>query len=411
MAGFREHLRGAYSPEELKDRFGVEDVSSFDYCGYLRELNASTVWEDPNQMLLNEYLRFQYTGRVNQIKELIRGAKEYAGRPLLVSANVYGLLPSLQVYVPLLDFAVAEAPFRLPPEGQFTLYRLAEAAGLDAFYAFPDIYNLASLGEDDCGLWSCWLAEAEASGGSLLLPYEAYTYGGGAYTLPQEEIVDYIGFVARNRGLYVGAVRLADVALLHSLGSTLYDWGAWESFNEAGLMLQTLHAQFDVVYCGDGEFVSTAPSLDDLLMYGTIVVPARTELDPALSSLLQSYEESGGLIVRLDEDVGLNELAELLPAGGLETSAPGDVGVATYLKGESIVIHMINYRYDYSKHAFTPHADIDVSVRLPPGLNPEGECVLTSPDAGTETIGYVREGDWIRFRVPSLRGYTVITIS
>jgi len=411
MAGFREYLRGVYSSEELSINFGIEDVSSFDYGGYLRELNASTVWEDPNRELLNEYLRFQYTDRFNQIRDLIHCAKEYAGRPILVSANVYGLLPNLQIYTPLLDFAVAEAPFRLPPVGQTTLYFLAEATGLDAFYAFPDIFNLASLGEGDNGLWRSWFAEAQAAGGSLLLPYKAYTYGGGSYTLPTKEIEDYARFVARSRELYEGTTRLADVGLLHSLGSTLYDWGAWEGFTEAGLMLQALHSQFEVVYIGDGEFVSAALTLEELLRYGAIVVPARTQLDQATGNLLQMYEESGGTVVQLDEETRPDELTGLLPGGSLETSASSDVGVTTCVKEESLIVHMINYRYDYQEHTFTPQTDIELSVRLPTGLNPRGECVLVSPDTGMETMDYVEEGNWIRLRVQTLQGYAVIEIS
>jgi len=109
--------------------------------------------------------------------------------------------------------------------------------------------------------------------------------------------------------------------------------------------------------------------------------------------------------------VGPGELAQLLPVGSLETSAPSDVGVTTYVKGESIIVQMVNYGYDYQEHAFTNHMDIDVSVRLPPGFDPVGECVITSPDADAETLDCVREGEWIRLRVPSLKGYTVIRIS
>jgi len=257
MAGFRAYLAGHFSERDLHDHFGIEDVHPFDYRTYLLAHNAGSVWQDPNFDLAKEYLKFQYSSRYAQISDLIQYAREYAGRDILFSANTYGMLPSQQIYIPLLDFAVFEMPIGTLPEGKhFVTYLLGEAlAPSETFTAFPNIFDLASMSPDDWRLWQHWLAEAAACGGSFLLPYKAYTYGGGEFNLTADRISLYTDFIRANGKFYEGTSKPAKVGLLYSLSSTLFNNSAWQEFIDTAQVLQESHVPFTIVYEGDGQFI------------------------------------------------------------------------------------------------------------------------------------------------------------
>jgi hypothetical protein len=415
IKGFRDYLAGHYAAADLLDRFGISDIASFDYRGYLHANNATSVWEDPNHDLLYEYMMFQYTGRLKQINDLIKYARDYAGRDILFSANIYGLSPSLQIYIPSLDFIVSETPIGLLPAGkQFARYFLSEAIDPSIpFTAFPDIFDLEKLSTEDWRLWRHWLAEAYACNASFLLPYQAYTYGGGEYTLPAEKIADYTTFITNHPEYYRDTSALADVAVLFSLESALRDWSAWENFLNLGKRLQEAHVQFRVVFCGDSQLFPAVPDAAELERYQALIIPPGHSFAGEVKTLLEQYAQNGGSILEpaTPEDIptDFSSIAETGIKPLLETSASGNMSITVSRKDDAIIAHIINYNYDYAAHDFMPEKGIEITLNIPASLATGNKTLrLMSPDYPEEVLKYSLDGNSLTFTVPEVHEYSVL---
>ncbi len=429
MAVFNLYLAAKYTPEQLRSLFGIENLLSFNYRLYLLEHGATDYWGDPNQLLQLEYLKAKRLARREFIGELVLHTKQVAGREVLMGGNLYGLNPDQLIYLPYLDFVIFEMPITSPtrsltlplPGKHLTTYLLGEAAAPDKpLTGFPDVFDLAGLSEEEWWLWRCWLAEARSCGASFLLPYRAYTHGGGAYTLPAEKISPYTRFFAGHPQYYENLERVAAVAVLYDLHSTLvnrYTWRAHlarESFENVGLALQDAHLPFEVVYRGDGEFVQKPLTLEELRRYRVVVIPRYYDLDEEAENLLSLYSSRGGKVVRCD---GLSSDSLLLPALrgtgvdlGVETDAPSDLGMVLYRRGDSLLLHLINYRYDRGARDFSDLTNLTFTLTVPEGVSLEGKTLrLVSPDAPEQELEFSMEGGRVTFTVPSVHCYSVVS--
>jgi len=420
-AAFNAYLSSHYSANQLHKLFGIDDINKFDYRTYLLEKGAKTLWDDPNQKLMEEYFKFLYQSRVSFIHELIQHARDYAGRGILFTGNTYGLHPDHQIYLPYLDFAVFEIPIEAMPEGKmFTLYLLGESLyPSKQFVGFPDIFVLANISEEDWWLWRHWLAEAHACGGSFLIPYNSYTFGGGSYSVSPEKLTVYTDFISSHKEFYDNVSRVSKVAILYDLHSTLTNqakwraWEAWNNFLNTGKALQEEHVPFDILYKGDNEFINKSISLNDLKRFSAVIIPGYYDLDVSAELLLQQYAQSGGHVVRLDDVFNKSNLTTKIKATGidfgLETNAPEDLSILIYKKGDSLLIHFINYDYNYQNHDFVSKNQIELTVTIPEGFDLKGKKLrLISPDADEKTLDYTVQNNKVRFVVPEVHEYSVV---
>lgn len=429
MEVFNSYLAEKYTPEQLRSLFGIENILSFNYRLYLLEHGATDYWGDPNPLLQLEYLKAKRLARVKFIGELVAHTKQVAGREVLMSGNLYGLYPDEIIYLPYLDFVIFEmsitsptGSFTLPLPGKhLTTYLLGEAAAPDKpFTGFPDVFDLAGLSEEEWWLWRCWLAEARSCGASFLLPYQAYTHGGGSYTIPADKISPYTRFFAEHPQYYENLERVATVAVLYDLHSTLvnrYTWMAnlaWESFENVGLVLQDAHLPFEVVYRGDGEFMQEPLTLEKLQEYRVVVIPRYYDLDAEVENLLSLYSSGGGRVVRCDTLSSDSLLVPTLRGTGVdlgvETDAPSDLGMMLYRGGDSLLLHLLNYRYDRGRRDFSDLADLTFTLTLPEGVSLEGKTLkLVSPDAAEQVLEFRLENGKATFTVPVLHCYSVVS--
>ncbi|MGQ9788607.1 MAG: beta-galactosidase [Candidatus Hadarchaeaceae archaeon] len=434
MQAFNSYLEARYSPEDLSELFGINDLHSFDYGEYLLQHGARDAYGDPNPKLALEYFQATYETRVEFIKELVRHAKESSGWEIPVTGNTYGLMPDHQIYIPYLDFVVFETPItpelhdwieylRPLPGKLFTTYLLAEALDPNKpFTAFPDVFDLANLSEEEWWLWRHWLAEARSCGASFMIPWRAYTFGeggAGAYTIDAEKISPYTVFFAAHPQYYENLERIASVAVLHDLHSTLtnqFTWLAhlsWRSFENVGVLLQEAHIPFEVIYRGDGKFVQKPLTLEGLSKYKVVVVPRNYDLDGEAQDLLSQYSALGGRIVRCDElpdDSALVSTLKDLVDPGLETNASEDLGMMVYRRGDSLLIHMINYSYDRGARDFSDQRNVEVTLMIPEGVSLDGKALkLVSPDTGEATLEFRVHGERVTFTVPSIHCYSIVS--
>lgn len=77
-------------------------------------------------------------------------------------------------------------------------------------------------------------------------------------------------------------------------------------------------------------------------------------------------------------------------------------------KGSSILIHFVDYNYNYTAHEFLPEWQINVTITIPAGMNLGGKTLrLVSPDADERTLDYALQGNKVTFTVPSICEYSV----
>jgi len=423
MSGFNQYLKNNFSAAQLSDRFGISDINTFNYRTYLLDNSATTVWDDPNSQLKNEFLTFQYKSSRDHKNELIQYAKNYAsrqGKQIFFSGNTYGLLPQQQIFIPYLDLAIFEKNLERLPEGKyFWIYFLGDSISPNnPMVMFPDIFNLASLSSEDFWLWKHWLAEASACGKSFLIPYNAYTHGGGTFTIPADDLNDYTSFILDISSRFTNCTRLAKVAILYDFKSTIYDWQIWLDFPESCLALQEEHIPFEIIYIGDGNLIASNLSLQDLTKYSIIIVPNSPQLQSATTDLLNQYALNGGNVIRLEKEFERENLIQQVQDTNIdllvETTVSKQIGIVPYQEDQTLIVHLVNYNYDYTNHNFVPEHSRQITLTIPDNINLDGkewEAIYYSPDfPDKEVVPVNNENRHISLTIPIIDAYGVVIL-
>jgi hypothetical protein len=200
--------------------------------------------------------------------------------------------------------------------------------------------------------------------------------------------------------------------LLYSLSSTLFNDSAWQDFIQTSRVLQESHVPFEVLYEGDSQFVGRKTSLSELGRYPLILIPAGHEFDVATAQLLKQYLDNGGHIIQLEAVPGAQQLqTKLRDTGvdlGVETTASGNLGIMVYRQSDSMIVHFVNYNYDYGAHDFIPEDTFQVAITVPDSVNMTGKVLkLISPDQPQQALNYNFQENKVVFTVPSVHEYSL----
>lgn len=427
--GFRRYLASRFAPADLVARFGIADVSQFDYGRYLRATGVRLAWDDRNHELYLENLKYLLASQREFVAELVALAHDYSGGNALVAGNAYGMRPMYHPLADLLDFTIFELSIGRPPASRNAgVYLLGLAISGDRpFCGFPDTVDLASLSPEDNPLWRHWLAESLACGGSLMMPYRAFTMGAGEYTLPAQEVSSYFRFVRAYPGAYEARDPYASVAVLFDFQSSVYDWEVWQKYLATASALVEAHVPFAVLVQGDGELLKRAVSVEDLSRFAGVILPPGHQPGAAEAAIAQ-YQAKGGKVLRLTATTSAAIAASLSAAmvsPTVTTDAPRTVGVFAMSGDSGPVVHLVNYDYDASRKAFRECGPFEVTLAVPGKADLSGlSLVLLTPDeqaeagaAGGDMAGpapvklqWTREGESVRIRVPGLKTYSVIVV-
>jgi hypothetical protein len=273
-----------------------------------------------------------------------------------------------------------------------------------------------------------------------------------------------VSFVLTNREIFEGAEPLAEVGVLFSYASEI-----WDTWVEAG-STQPVHnrqyyglaqaltdasVQYEVVFAPDGNVVADSLSLEDLTAYGTLIVPSAYALNDRQLQMLEDYVQTGGRLIVTGEVGKFDEENNPRPAdvasrleglgasvlGGLDFEAylanPGDERAAAIRdwaaslslermvtvstdrvtavlsrNGDALYCHLINK--ERGETGFIPQSGVTVQITLPPGLDlGSGQAVFVSPDLpGGTTVSLPLElqSGTIRLTIPELEVYGVAII-
>jgi arylsulfatase A-like enzyme len=486
MEGFRAHLAAKYSPEDLEARYDINDIESFDFRQRLAaEGNLAT---PPDSPLHSEWWLYQLSSLVEAEDELVSFCKSYAQRSgaadseFLVNANSYEpeQNPDRALEMTLTDFAsigtgmtirlrkagryVSE--LRIPPSYSYLpLYRMAQGVTPDkAVTLFIDgpggTNTMKALPEQQQRAILRWMfAEAYAAGARFHVPYPSLDY-----YAPFEDCQEYVRFISSNPAVYEGADHLADLGVLFSYASEVWDYWVQADSGEPhhnrqyyGLAqaLTDTSVQYDVVFAPDGNILQDTLTLDDLLLYETLVVPWAYSLSDRHVQLLKDYAAREkeliviGEIATSDEEknprhtdvaaslthegastfpgldleayladpdspqaAAIRDLLISLVPNRLVTISNGSATAQLNRKGETIHCHLISKELDDS--GFRTQANIQVAIALPPDLDlSASHAVYLSPEieGGEPTLlPITMQNGTVQVTIPELEVYGVLVI-
>jgi len=451
MKGFREYLAAHFTAAALAQNFSITDIASFDYHQYLVSQGAMGLSGDPNTDLRKEYIKFQILGRREQLRDLMRAARAYAGRTLKFTANTVGLYTNYLPFVPDMDFLVFENSLDTPPQGKYIgVYALGKALGPDKhFVMFPNIINLRSMSPDDWWVFRHWIAEAAAFLSKFLIPYRAYVYGGGQssvsgeFTVPGERIQPYTDFMKDNFQFYTGCESLARTGVLYDYQAAIEDYYAqgfigsfmsglpYNSYMGTTMALQEGHIPFDTLFTGDEAILPGTPSLQDLEKYSLIVVPGTKDSVARMAPLLGGYVSAGGTVVYLNGisltyytsgDTGIRDtiIAQVAGSGAaaaVTTDASEAISLTLYRKigRPQIILHLVNNNYDRNARSFLSVGPITVSLskdisRIVGDPSESVNVRIISPDYAPQAFDAPIQESGVQLTIPSVLGYTLVIL-
>ena len=326
----RKWLASHFTADQLRQRWGIKDVSTFDYRRYLAEHGwADEPWRSP---LHPQWWLMQLNTTARWEKWIVEDNKRYAreryGREIVTNANQY-MMATLSAAVAMesriYDFVnigtglslhyrdrqgAGHVPISPAEASLIPTYRMARAATPDKpVVVFLDIQqhpeNLAALPQRDEGLYMQWLtAEAHLSG-----CYFALHYRFGNYEGPYQPQAKAGQFVKAHAAWYRDSAPMAQVAVLYSFPSQIWDMYAlhWAPANDYpchssayyGVCQALLRAnvQWETVFIPDGTLFPGVLQAEQLKKYRVVIAPWVYCAREAEISALEEFVRQGGKLI------------------------------------------------------------------------------------------------------------------
>lgn len=329
-AALREWLGQRFSADELHERWGITDLANFNYRQYLAEHG----WADePLRSPLHPQwwlMQLHSTARWERwiVEDNKAYAREHYNRQLVTNANQY-MMATLSAAVAMestiYDFvnigtglgvsyrdqaghhhlSISPAEASLIPT-----YLMARAATPDKpVVVFLDIQDhpqrLAALREHDEGLYMQWLlAEAYLSG-----CYFAAHYRFSNYEAPIQPQAEATRFFREHSGWYRGSKPLAEVGVLYSFPSQIWDmyglhWAGSvdypvhsTAYYGACEALLRANVQWDTVFVPDGSLFPGRLTAEALMPYRVVIAPSMYCANDAEIAALAEYMRRGGKVI------------------------------------------------------------------------------------------------------------------
>ena len=474
LAGFRDYLASRYSESELSSKFGIEDLQSFDYGAFIKQGGYSSLWQARDFSaipLYGDYSAYQNAAVVDAMRRIIGETRQYAleqkERYVAFSANINDLSTAGLKFAELLDWFTCEAFYKdlgYPPAAKLLpLGRLADALGKEAHFLTATTTNADLLRwESTDNLLRVLIADAYAGGGSFYVPYDIYAFdmdsgtSPGSFTGELDEIACYYRFVLDNTYLLEGTRTGAPLGVLFpfcSTQSTLWN-PAHQPFLDLCGALYDASITYGVVVVGDGTYIRSTPTVDELKRYSWLVLPERTELPVGIVNAITAYLDDGGTVISYSEgateairqagvvssrlvgrdpaclasyfssptESGLHAFLAGLPEGVLESAIeiidssgnePRNLK-AWAVQGEGLsAIHLINYGYDTENDSVEPVGPVTLSIPLElldPSVTSSSVYVLSPDQASYGPVGAAVIKGGLEIRLSEVGIWTVLCV-
>lgn len=511
MANFAEHLNEKYSTAELERRFGVEGFDRSAMAKRLTTMQTVTPMADsahvkstPDALLFQEYTRCQeetnFSTRRHVMATLHQHAKEQ-GKEVLFCTNAADLgiqnpgghwIRGLK-FADLVDLFTYElnndphgrfgAPQAKVPRGKWAAFhKLAYAIHHRRSAALIHTQDVQALLKQAQGgkSFRSWMAaqaiEAYATNGAYI-PFHVELDVLG--DMPMERIwsgvFEHNHFVQEHKDLYQGELHsgspLAFLFLFNERGRTIP--AVFPSYLGLAQGFVEGNYPFDVVFAGDGRYVTDRLDASQLKRYHTIVIPSPIAPTENQKRVVQAFAKAGGVVVCQEpdllglaspsntqsadtdswwqseflygqgsvriiagevtstetHDVGTKFFREYEPEARAQiASMAEDLGLVSMLKNHRegllsafpvlqedrrrAVVHLVNYDVDYAGDSVRSKKDIHLTLPASAFLANEIEGNLYNCDNHDVTnLGVRRIGKTIQCTIPEVGGGAVIVIS
>jgi hypothetical protein len=323
---------------------------------------------------------------------------------------------------------------------------------------------------DATTLWKIYTAEAYSARGFALEPYGYEIWWidpPRKFSGNIDHLAPYYDFIYTNKRYYEDRISTARMAVFYSYPSGRWMFDSFENnfYGICNLLLDT-HFQYDVFFSGDDDWMEDKLTLSALQRYEVVILPDTKHLSDRQVNILLSYVGSGGKIIAFGE-IGTHnekgnypikrpELESLLKEGShnyglgkflymsdqigsnylstrdasarrkfaealrgliypnIQTTASENVAILEYWnsKSNSVLLHLINYDYDLEKQQINSQKNIYLEVLIYEPLSDKNlDLYYSSPDwKGVEKLNHKMNGDKVKFTIPKLEFYAVVSI-
>ncbi len=370
MAAFRAHLTSKYTPEQIKVQFGIDTLDNAVLVAHLRASakpegnELEYVNRATKNPLFDEYFRFQEAASFETRQALFNALRTYAaskGRQVAFSANTFNLStvnPFGYWYrglmfadlVDLFAYELSYCPTGLPfenthaPRGKLAAYhRLAYSVLGRRSPAVMPAGSIGKMLKDVMGgsTMNAWMgvltAEAYAANGAYTMYYFEAPPGNTQFKDKLwRDSIKIAGFVQAHKDLFEGPLSSGSpVAFLFQLnerGRCIP--AAFPSYLGMAQGLTEGGYPFDVVFAGDGNYVSDRLSTKNLKPYKTLIIPSPIAPTENQEQVIGEFVRAGGTLVCHEPNrLGLSGEAKPVETPPFENAFSYGNGVVMTLRG------------------------------------------------------------------------------
>lgn len=339
MENFHQFLNAKFTPEQLKEKFGITEFRSDEIISRLRAPKEPQgdemlfINRAKNNPLFYEFMLCQEKAGFDTRKELIDTLREYAmkqGRQVVFSANAFlmgrgnpfGYWIRATMFADVFDlfayensYAFDGSPFQdVPmPRGKwasihklaYSVYKRRSPAVVPAGSMGKIFAAIAKGGKPPSMLMGVEAAESYAANGAYIMYYFEAPPGDTSW---KEKLwsksIEVGGFVQDHSDLYDGEARsgspAAFVFLDNDRGRTIPSvfpsyLGLTQGFIEGNY-------PFDVIYAGDGQYVKDRFSAKELEGYTALIIPSPIAPTENQKKVIQEFVKAGGAVVVQEPD-------------------------------------------------------------------------------------------------------------
>lgn len=468
-ANFITYLKTRYTAAELAT-FGITDIENFDYSDFLlsRGITQSRIDDDNDKSSITLFEDYQKSNDhyfAEFINEVINIVKTYGKEDaILINSGEGGNLirnikfSSFEVQSTYTWFDVSNPIFSLKETTQVPNYKTAKAMYPSGTFITQPV-DLALGGivntSNDPGKYVYSLiAEALAN---KTLYYDVHDYGlwNGAWldwSIDPEINLKVKTFLQNYQTAFdfSNLQSVAKIAVLYSAQSQLKAervklLTADNSFAGMCTALSKAGYQYDVIFNGDGEYISESISLSILSPFEIVIIPGTISLTAQEKAALLSYANAGGTLIaygEIDSSLSLTPGettygsgkiyydSDSVPKSYVETASAAylatiEADVNNYLSSkivrgisqtyinrqvwktadpERVCLHLVNH--DIENKA----TNLSITLELPSNFG-ANKLYLVSPDLTESEITYTTSGQSISFTVAELDVWDLLILT
>jgi hypothetical protein len=373
MTGFRNYLKGKYTASELKSKFDINAIDSFNFKDYIIAKNLKDTWnasELPPIPITYEFGLFQLTESGKFWRRMAAETKDYArqkyGREFFFSFSAAPEFATHFMPTDYIDYLTGEhfyfhGSFEVPKSA--VVIKMSEGLAPRMAILVEVCHDLGTLPQNTTDMFKYIFADIYSADGYMMIDGNAFkTMLGWDYmdnkkvNYNVDEAAKYVAFAHAHPEFY-GLNESAKVGVLHSIASRRHYMNPYVeegSFNETSIkglvdMLLNMNVPFKTIVSGDGELITETLTAADMSGLDVVVLPRVTMVSNEEVNALLDYVKNGGSVIQIDLFGTHDKNGKAVNRLELETlQEPGEHNIG---KGKWFTItDDIGYQYAYNEN-------------------------------------------------------------